>query len=211
MNKKIWLVTILAVGLLAAVAGGVAWAMLQPDAEVEELQQQQAALFAQRESLSDEERRTQWQEIRDKSEQLSESQRQEFGQSMRQQFMGRMEARIDDYYALPDDQRDAYLDAEIARMEERRQQWEQRRRERESAAATDGGQQAETADGASREGARRDRPDRNDPDVRTERMRRRLDHTTPEQRAKFTAYMETLNARREELGLAPAFRPGWGR
>ena len=40
MNKKIWLVTILSVGLLAAVAGGVAWAMLQPDAEVEELKQQ---------------------------------------------------------------------------------------------------------------------------------------------------------------------------
>ena len=39
MNKKIWLVTILSVGLLAAVAGGVAWAMLQPDAEVEELRE----------------------------------------------------------------------------------------------------------------------------------------------------------------------------
>jgi len=195
MNKKTG-ITLGAFALLVVVAG-VAWAMLRPDPRVEEIKALQQEMFANRESMDDDQRQQVREQMEQAREGLSEGQRQELRQQMRQTGMAMMEQRMDDFFALSEQDRIARLDEDIERMESMRQQFEQRRREREA--------NGEAPRGEGRRGEGRGRgPGGGDGE---ERFKRILDHTTPEMRAKFTAYMQALNERREEMGLDPLRRP----
>jgi len=118
-----------------------------------------------------------------------------------------MNERIDAFFALPVQQRNAYLDKQIKEMEQWRKQWEARRPQNDQARNRSGQGPASTQNrpGANAGGPPGGRHVRT-ADERNQRRNRRLDHTTPEQRAKWTAYFSALQKRRTELGL-PAFPP----
>ena len=194
MNKTT--ITTSGVVTLLIVAAGVAWAVLRPDPKVEEVKQLQQEMFANREN-SDEDQRHQLREQYEQARKgLNESQQQEVRQSGREFFRARMEGRMDDFLALEESQRTAYLDEDIQRFEERRKQWQQRRKDRE--ASGEGGPNSRQRKGDGRRWTNQDRD---------ERFRRILDNTTPEMRAKFTVYMQALNERRKELGMEEMRRP----
>ena len=198
------------VGIVLAglAAGGIVWALSSrgTDPQVQKVQQLQAELFA--EKTPPEQRRQRFEVLRKETEQLSPEQREEVRHQMRQQFERRMQERVDAYFALPPEQRTAHLDQQIDAMEQRRKEWESRR-----------ARQGQTQQGQTRQGQpRRDAGARGrggnrrnmSAEQRSQRRKQRLDRSTPEQRAKRTAYFDALRKRRQERGL-PDFPRGRGR
>ena len=120
--------------------------------------------------------------------------RRNLGGDRRREF----QARIDTYFELPAEQRDAYLDRLIdERMNRSRperprpEQADQTRPERDSSREGSGG----SGDG---DGPRRGRGGRG---FSPERMKQRIEETDPEQRAKFQEFFKALRKRMEERGI----------
>lgn len=122
--------------------------------------------------------------MREARKNMSEEQRQEFRRSTRSMFRKRMEKRMDDYFKLPPDQRLAQLDKMIDRMQERRNR---PRRARDN------------SDGNRRRGRGWGRRGRRSP----ERMKRRIERTSPERRAKFVEFHKAMRKRMKERGIEP--------
>lgn len=122
---------------------------------------------------------------------LSEEQRRD---AMGNIMMAAMDRRMDDYFALPQAQRTAFIDnmlkGEVERMRQRPQQ------------AADRPQGERRPDGAQRGGGWRG----NDPSA----MRRRLDRMSPTRRAQMAEFIGAMAARREALGLPARGGPGGG-
>lgn len=174
MNKKN---TITATVILALLAG-VAWALFSgEDAEVAEAKQMRDDLFQKVETMSRDERRANFESLREKTRDFSEDQRRAFGQGMRQFFM----KRVDKLLAMPPEERNKELDKWIDRMEE----WGANREGRE-------GREGRGDRGGDMTSAERD-----------QRRKQRLDRSTPEMRAKMDRMKDLINDRREERGLDP--------
>lgn len=197
-NKKTWIVaTTLVLLAAAAVWGGIQYLGYKQVVDVKALGEQ--AFQAQ-----GEDRRDAWDKFQAAAEQLSEQQRDALRQDMMKERMSERMAEIDNFFALESEaERDAYLDERIERMEERRKQFEERRRQRE--AEGDQGERGQAGRGEGRRGG--DGQGRRG-GSRNEWISRIYDNTTPDQRAKYTAYREAIQQRREELGLPPS---RWGR
>jgi len=154
------------------------WLFFRPDPRFIHAQELSRKL---RENLSMDQRRQLSQEMRQVVEGLSQDQRRALAKDRRQEF----EKQIAKYFTLPKEERNAYLDAQIDRMEELRRQWQQAP--------------------INNPGIARSNTRSNDPDERDRRRRDRLDESTPEQRAEFAAFFQALRDRRQQRGL-----PGWG-
>jgi flagellar biosynthesis/type III secretory pathway M-ring protein FliF/YscJ len=119
----------------------------------------------------------------------------------------RMRKTVDEWYALPEDQRVAYLDGLIDDWEQARDYWRQRREREEQEAERSDGQEEGKSDEGSDHQERRDRGPRGERDrgqVR-QHIRERTETTSPEDRAKQMAFFSAMMKRRTERGL-----PGWG-
>lgn len=143
-------------------------------------------------------------QFRKESQSLPPEQRRKVEEWGRQWFKGVM----DKYYELPEEQREAYLDAWIDRFEAMRQERERAREERaaQKAAAGDDAAPAGTQPGASGEAkgaAGKGRWNSLTPEEREKRRRDMLDRTTPEERARFADFMLKIGARRVARGLPP--------
>lgn len=142
-------------------------------------------------------------EMRTMGEGLTEAQRREFGQAMFDSRRAEFTQRIDDYFALPEDQRNAYLDDQIQQFEEMRKRWQanaDRSGDGRGGRGGRGGWGGPWGGGGRGPGGDRENRD--------SWRRAMLDRTSPEERAKFMAYMEAVNERRKELGLPPMGPPG---
>ena len=177
MAKK-WMVPLASVAvvlLLVAWAGGV----FEPspyseDPDVAELQRMREELV-QRDERPDEQTRD---DFRQRIGNLSAEQRREFFTSgLPAGFTGMIERRMDEFFALPPEEQQKKLDAEIDRMEQWRGQ---------------GGGGPPWARGGDMTEQQRD-----------EMRKRMLDNTTPELRSKFERRMRMINDRRQERGLEP--------
>lgn len=148
-------------------------------------------------------------QMRERRENMTEGQQRAFREQMMQGFQQRMERRMDEFFALSEEDRVAFLDEEIQQQEARRKEWEQRRAERDQDADRNRGEGK--ADRGGGRGERGGTPEERE--ARRDEFRRMIgDKTTPEQRAKFQAYREAMQQRREELGLPPGRGwPGGGR
>ena len=203
-KKQTWIV--LAVVVLIAVAavwGGMRYRANSQVANVKALGEQ--AFQAEGDA-----RRAAWDQFREASESLSESQRDAMRQDFMKQRMAERMAEIDNFFAMDSKaERDAFLDERIQEMEERRQQFEEMRRQREAEGNQGGpGQAGRNGDGRG--------PGQGRGGSRNDFISRIYDNTTPDQRAKFNAFREAFQQRREELGLPPMKwgrpgRPGGGR
>lgn len=176
-RKKITIATAAAAALIIA-----AWALGYfegTDPQVAGLQQFRDENFQRLDQMSDEERRAQFAEFRERVGQLSDDQRREFFEGSREFFQARMLERMDRFFALPPDQQRKELDEQIDRME-------QRRRDRDAG----GNARGDRGPGGGRGGGGGG-------------GKNRLDRSTPEMRAKGDRYRDMLNDRRKERGLEP--------
>lgn len=185
---------------------GVVWALWgEPDPQVQKLQDMRKEFFGEGKQPSREQR----DRFREEMQKLSPEQRRELWQPMREQMSRRIGETVDGYFALPPDERGPYLDKQIEEGEKRRKEWEKRRREREANRGPSGQGPNRPGAGPNQGGrgpadANRGRPGggRNrTPEERAQRRNRRLDHTTPEQRAKWAEFRDAMRKRRVELGL----------
>lgn len=197
MNKR--RITVAAIAALLLAVGG-AWALgmfHRTDPQVAELQEMRSQLFADRE-VPREERRQQFSEFRQRLDNLSEEQRQQFWQSGRGEWMRRVEERMDEFFALAPEEQQQRLDEIIDRMIERRESRDQNPRPEGRRGGRGWGGWQNMTD------AQRDA-----------RRKQRLDRTTPKMRAQFTEFRRMMNDRLEERGLSPdqvgGFRGGWRR
>lgn len=206
----------IAIGVLAIVlVGGAVWAFWgnRPDAEVERVKQMQAEAF--KPDATPEQRRENFQLVRQEMEKLSPEQRDQVREQMREGFEWRMDEQIRTYFALPAEQKTAYLDKQINEMEQRRKEWETRRAQ--GGQGGGGGQQGgaggqQGAAGGQQAGGGAPRPPRDQsPEARAQRRDQRLDRSTAEQRAQRSAYFADLQQRRVQLGLPASPFPGGGR
>jgi hypothetical protein len=201
MKTKYW---ILGACLLLIASAALVWAFY-PRESPYSAQAQQLASKIMDENLTDEQRRAVRDEMRQLRDSVPEEQRGEVFRAMGEQFRQRMESHMREFAQLPEDQRDAFLDRDIDRMESMRKEFEKRRAERASNGGGGGppfGGGDGRGPGAGGGGPRGDRGPGSGEDRESWR-RRRLDNSTPEQRALMTEYFQALAERRKERGLDP--------
>ncbi len=215
MKKRATWISLAVMGLL--ITAGAVWAWkFREDPNVTKAREISNKLFDPDSKLSSEDRGKLWQQARDATENLTEEQRREVRREGFQKMRQKMEERIDEYFALEDDdERNAFLDEEIQKWEDRRKEWEQRRKDDNAKPGEEGRRGGEAGRGGRGPGGRGGpgggrgpggRGAGGDKEGRKDRMRNMLDSTSPTQRAKFMEYMTAIKERREELGL-----PAWGR
>ena len=179
-------------------------------ARVKELQQQ----LAESQKLPEAQRRELRSQMREEMEQLPDSTRRDLWQEQRAQFESRMDDQMKKVLLLPPDQRTAELDKQIDEMEKRRKEFEQRRQQRAASVQTAAGQNAAGQNGPPGAGqqqrGRGGRQRTPDPTgkVSLERTKRRMDQSTPEQRATREEYRRLVEARRQQRGLPANPWPG---
>jgi cobalamin biosynthesis protein CobT len=184
-------------GVVILLIGGGVWAwMSRPDPQMEKVKQMGAELFAG--NKTPEQRRQQFELIRQEAEKLTPSQQQELRELGRQQFERRMDQQIAKYFAMPPAERTAYLDKQIQEQEKRRKEWESRRPQSNASGGQGGGGPPGNAGGP--------RPQNNNADERAQRRGQWMDNSTAQQRSMRSSYMADMRKRRIELGL-PAMPP----
>ena len=148
-------------------------------------------------------------EIRQKLEALPEHLRPQAEQAGRSMFQSAFRARIDTYFELPPEKRQAEIDRQIDQEEMMRKAFEAGR----TIAGALGGGRAETGTG-SQAGATASAPSapQRPGGSRSEEERNRwrksmIDRTTPQERARYTEWRRAIDARREQRGLPS----GWSR
>jgi len=177
--------------VMLALVVGAGWALGffdTTDPQVAELQKLREETFDRMDQMSDEERRSQFQEFRQRVEGLSEDQRREFRESGREGFQQMMVQRMDQFFAMTPKEQTKRLDELIDRTEEWRANRDQ---------AGGGGS------GWGRGGGGRGNMT---PAQRDQRSKERLDRSTPEMRAKIDRFVDIMNERREQRGLEPIDR-----
>ena len=129
---------------------------------------------------------------------LPEDLRSETMQPGKKMMMESMEATVNNYFELPQSEREAYLDNQIRQMEFMRQAFEAGKSVMGAI-----GWSKKKPDADAKEGPpwTKNRSE----DERNAWRKKMIDQTTPEQRAKFGEYFSAMKRRREELGL-----PSWG-
>lgn len=113
-------------------------------------------------------------------DQLTEEQRRTLRQNMRPMFHNMMEDRVNKYFELPQEQREAYLDEMIDRMQEMRRNHQANRRNRD---ANQSGQQRRRG-------------------ISPERFKNRIEKSSPEDRAKRVEFMKAMRERMKKRGIS---------
>jgi hypothetical protein len=135
-------------------------------------------------------------------EQLTDEQRQQLRENMSSMMQQQMQKRVEEYFALPPEQRQQHLDATIDEMIARREQFATRRAERQAQGETNR-PESSTSDAPNQTDQQTRRPRRG---PSAERLKRRIENTDPETRARFVQYISDLRARMEERGVEFSWR-----
>lgn len=216
-SARIWVAGLAALALLALLGAWLAgWIRFTTDPRVMEiiaLQEQARARFGQGSGPSNladaAAMATSMMEIRQKVEALPEHLKPQAEQAGRSMFRSAFRARIDTYFELPPEKRQAEIDRQIDQEEMMRKAFEAGR----TIAGALGGGRAETGTG-SQAGATASAPSapQRPGGSRSEEERNRwrksmIDRTTPQERARYTEWRRAIDARREQRGLPS----GWSR
>jgi hypothetical protein len=177
-NRKRW-------GIMGGVALlllglGVAYWWLRPDPALAHLRALRDQLAEA--SLGGDQRRELWGQFRQEVRQLSPDQRGQLFADRGQRF----KERLAQYSKLPKNERVAFLNQEIDRMEAARKEWEKNR-------------PPDAQAGAARARDNRFRGD----EEREQRRRAFLDRTTPEERVQLAEFRKDMNQLRQQRGLPP--------
>lgn len=138
-------------------------------------------------------------EIRQKTEALPESMRQQVERNGSDMFQTAFRARIDRYFALPPEQRMAEIDRQIDEEETWRKAFEAGQAVMR---AVGGGTQAQPSAQAASSTAPGSQPWASRTEEERNRWRKNMvDRTTPDERARYTEWRRARDARREQRGL----------
>ena len=185
-------ITILAVMTLTA---GWLFGWFSENPAVAEVRQMQAKLADP--NLKDTDRRAMMDQIRSKMESLSPDVRRGLWEENRQVFEKRMDKHVDDLLAMSKADRNKALDADIDRMQKMRAEAQVNAQNNQGANAND-----------QRQG---NRGQALSDDQRMDRMKNRLDRSSPESRAKRQAYVQMLDQRTERASGYRCHRLGGSR
>jgi hypothetical protein len=178
-RRRYWLLALLLLLLLG-------W-WLWPDGKLARAKELQNELFAEDSTLSPDDRRAKFEEFRNVTRGMSESQRRELGRESQR----RREADLRRYTQLSPAEKKQRLDRDINRQEQFRQ------RAQNNPPGNGGGGGPRGGFGGPGGG----RP--NTPESRERGRQQYLDHTTPEYRELRDQYHRDMAARRAERGLPP--------
>jgi hypothetical protein len=124
---------------------------------------------------------------------MTEDQRRAFFDSNRDQWMGRMQQRMDEFFAMSRADQQKRLDEILNRMVQARNSQQQNGGDRSGRAAGNRGGGRNTSDAG-----------------REARAQRRLDRTNPKQRAQATEFRKQLEARAQQRGIQLGDQRGGG-
>ena len=178
-----WLALLLLLFLLL----GTVWAV-RPNSHMSRVQALQKEL-AKGESLSSEERKAKFTELRNEMKNLTEDQKWELAAPMRE----KQKAEMDRYFALAPKERTKYLDERIDKSEKMRKEWEQK------AGASKSGPPPGGGFGGS--GGRPGSGSAKSSEEIEKGRKARLDRTSPEERAQNDQFRKEMNDRRKQRGL----------
>jgi uncharacterized membrane protein YgcG len=130
--------------------------------------------------------------------------REQIGPQMGRLWEARERAEMASYFAMPPEKRQAELDRRIKADEDRRKAWQAEREKRDQQRSASG-QQAGGGGGGPGGGSSRGGGTE---EARNERSKRRIDQSSPEQRAQQTEYRRAMEERRTQLGLPTGGRRG---
>jgi hypothetical protein len=148
------------------------------------------------------EERSSWGTLYEAARQVPEQER---DQEIGRYFRAREAAEINSYFALPPDQRAAELDRRIKAEEARQARWEAERAQREaSQASSNGGGSGTASPGQASGGTARGRS--RTEETRNAWVKRYIDRTSADGRAKRTEYRRAKDQRRVAMGLEPSRR-----
>ncbi|MFM7138097.1 MAG: hypothetical protein ACKO1M_13665 [Planctomycetota bacterium] len=214
----IWAVVVAAFAVLALLVAWLAgWIRFTTDPRVTEivaLQEQARARFGQGSgpaNLADAAAlATAMMEIRQKTEALPEHLRPQAEQAGRGMFQAAFRARIDAFFTLPPEKRQAEIDRQIDQEETMRKAFEAGRTV--ASALGGGGSQTGSAPVGNTAQPSANPPPGGPGGSRSEEERNRwrksmIDRTTPQERARYTEWRRAKDARREQRGLPS----GWPR
>jgi hypothetical protein len=193
MRKKRIFISAVVVGI-TGLASAWLFGWFGGDPALAEVQQLQAKMAEP--NLKDADRQALMQQMRGKIEGLSPDARRAVFENGRQMFEQRAEAHIDQILAMSQAERNKALDADIDRMEKMHAQ-------REANAQTGAQPNAQNAQNGQRGQRGGQRGANLSDDQRVDRLRNRLDRSTPEMRAKRNVYIQLVNQRRQQRGLPP--------
>jgi hypothetical protein len=138
--------------------------------------------------------------VLDRVRALSPDLRRQAGREVGRIFEAREQAEMESYFNLPPERRQAELDRRIKAEEQRRQAREEERAKRESQRpAPAAGSQPAGGPGGERSGGGRGRSTTEE--ERNARSKRRIDRSSPQERAQRTEYRRAIDERRAQLGL----------
>jgi hypothetical protein len=177
-RRRYWLLALLPLLLLS-------W-WVWPDGRLARAKELQTELFSEGTSLAPDDRRAKFEELRNVTRQMSDSQRRELGREMER----RREDELRRYTQLSPAEKKQRLDRDINRQEQMRQRMQ----------ANPGGGPPRVGPGGPTGGSRGP----STPETREQHRQQYLDHTTPEHRELRDQYRRDLDARRKERGLPPA-------
>ena len=178
---------------------GTVWAIRsRADPQMEKVREMGKELFGN--GLPDPEK---MQQFREERERLSPAQREQLREEGQQGRELRMDKEIAAFFKLPSAQQTAALDKMIQEEERRRKQWEARRAQ--MAQSQDPANPAAGPGAGGPPGGRRNMTS----EEKMQQQNKRLDNSTPDQRAQRTAMRVAIQQRRKQLGLpANPQRPG---
>ena len=161
----------------------------------------------------------------DKMRDMPREYREQVGPQMGRLWEARERAEMASYFALPPEKRQAELDRRIKAEEDRRKAWQAERDKRNQERAASG-QQANNGNGPGGRGGPGGggpggggpgggggppgggRPSGGTEEGRNDRSKRRIDQSSPEQRAQQAEYRRAMEERRTQLGLPSGGRRG---
>ena len=190
MRKKRIVIGAVVVGVTSLFAAWL-FGWFSSNAALAEVQQLQAKMADP--NMKDADRQALMQQMRDKMQALSPDARRAAFEAGQQMFEKRELEHIKQLLAMSPADRNNALDADIDRMEKMRAQRD---------AANANGAQA-GGPGQNGAGGRRGPRGNMTDDQRVDRLRNRLDRSTPEMRATRNAYMQLVNVRRQQRGMPP--------
>jgi hypothetical protein len=180
--------------IVFGIVGAAAWAFgffHRTDPAITKLQEIGSQMYNR--SLPEDQRNQLRGEFREGIQSMTEDQRRAFFDANRGQWMGRMQQRMDEYFAMSKADQQKRLDEILDRMVQSQKS-------------------RQTSAGGSNQQAQRNRGGgRNMTDAqREQRSKQRLDRTTPKMRAQAAEFRRQLQVRAQQRGIDLGNQRGWG-
>lgn len=153
--------------------------------------------------------------IYEKMRDMPREHREQIGSQMGRLWEARERAEMASYFAMPPEKRQAELDRRIKADEDRRKAWQAEREKRDQQRAASGQQAGDGGGRGGASGGGGGAPGGGGPgrgggteQSRNDWAKRRIDRSSPEQRAQQAEYRRAMEERRTQLGLPTSGRRG---